>query len=113
MLIQEQKLETLNSLVNLSSEFYVQAKVEDTSKIFVHIGLGFHPELTLTEALAFVDEKEKIMNESVHSILMRLNMSNKKFQARRQNLTQRQPDPASNSNGSFRSPLQALIPRLC
>jgi prefoldin subunit 5 len=50
-------------MVNLSSEFYVQANVEDTSKIFVHIGLGFHPELTLDEALKFIETKETIMNE--------------------------------------------------
>lgn len=65
LLIKEQKLDTLSTMVNLSSEFFVQAKVEDTSKIFVHVGLGFHPELTLDEALTFIEEKEKLMNECV------------------------------------------------
>ncbi len=31
----------------------------DTSKIFVQVGLGFHVEFTLPEALAFIDKKEE------------------------------------------------------
>lgn len=31
----------------------------DTSRIMVKVGLGFHVEFTLTEALEFIDQKEK------------------------------------------------------
>eukprot|EP01112_Ceratiomyxa_fruticulosa_P013275 TRINITY_DN3724_c0_g1_i1.p1 TRINITY_DN3724_c0_g1~~TRINITY_DN3724_c0_g1_i1.p1 ORF type:complete len:152 (-),score=32.56 TRINITY_DN3724_c0_g1_i1:181-636(-) len=47
----------MKSMINLGSEFYVQAKVEDTSKVFVNVGLGFHVEFTIDEALSFIDVK--------------------------------------------------------
>lgn len=34
----------------------------DTSRIYVNIGLGFYVELTLQEALEFVDKKLGILN---------------------------------------------------
>lgn len=37
----------------------------DPSRIYVNVGLGFHVELTLQEALAFIDKKLGILNEQV------------------------------------------------
>ena len=35
----------------------------DTSHIFVEVGLGFHAQFTLDEALEFIDEKMKHLTE--------------------------------------------------
>lgn len=40
----------------------------DTSRIMVKVGLGFHVEFTLTEALEFIDQKEKDLTKSVSSL---------------------------------------------
>lgn len=74
-MIQEQNQKELKTMINLGSEFYVQAKVyvtgiisgvyyllcdsPDCTKIFVNIGLGFHLEMTHTEALEFIAKREK------------------------------------------------------
>jgi len=55
----EEDMKEVKTMINLGSEFYVQAKIPDTSRIFVNIGLGFHVEFTLKEALIFIDVKEK------------------------------------------------------
>ena len=52
----------MKSLVNLGSDYFVQAKVPDTSHIFVEVGLGFHAQFTLDEALEFIEEKMKHLN---------------------------------------------------
>ena len=54
----EQKRTSLKTMVNLGSDFYVQAKVPDTSSIYVNIGLGFHAQMTLEEAAAFCTQRE-------------------------------------------------------
>ncbi|CAJ0648416.1 19894_t:CDS:2 [Entrophospora sp. SA101] len=48
-------------MVDLGSNFYVQAKVPDTTYIYVNVGFGFHPQLTLDEAIEFIDKKEKTL----------------------------------------------------
>lgn len=47
----------LKTKVDLGCNFYCRANVEDPSKIFVEIGLGFYLEFTLAEAEKFVDKK--------------------------------------------------------
>ena len=44
-------------MVDLGCNYYAQAKVEDFSRIFVSVGLGFHLEMTLAEASDFVGKK--------------------------------------------------------
>eukprot|EP00850_Spirogloea_muscicola_P009131 SM000050S17056 [mRNA] locus=s50:645771:646680:+ [translate_table: standard] len=58
-LIQQQKLTRMRSMVSLGSEVYMQADVPDTSRIFVNVGLGFHVEFTLPEAISFAATKEQ------------------------------------------------------
>eukprot|EP01092_Planopodium_desertum_P015714 TRINITY_DN8450_c0_g1_i1.p1 TRINITY_DN8450_c0_g1~~TRINITY_DN8450_c0_g1_i1.p1 ORF type:complete len:120 (+),score=0.70 TRINITY_DN8450_c0_g1_i1:45-362(+) len=58
MLIQSKKLTELSTMVDLGANFYVQAKVPKTDRIFINVGLGFHVEFTLDEALKFVEKKE-------------------------------------------------------
>ncbi|KAG2601757.1 protein UXT homolog [Panicum virgatum] len=49
---------SIRSMVNLGSEVYMQAEVQDTRHIFVDIGLGFHVEFTWQEALQFISVRE-------------------------------------------------------
>jgi prefoldin alpha subunit len=58
-ILQEQKLTKMKTLVNLGSEFYVNAIVEDINYIFVNVGLGFHVQLSFDEALQFIEKKRK------------------------------------------------------
>ncbi|KAJ1850406.1 hypothetical protein LPJ73_003467 [Coemansia sp. RSA 2703] len=57
--IRTQELEELETKVDLGSDFYVKAFIPDTSFIYVNIGFGFHLQMTLEEADAFIDEKVK------------------------------------------------------
>ncbi|KAL4448163.1 hypothetical protein ABPG75_005382 [Micractinium tetrahymenae] len=51
-LLQREQLQSLTTLVPLGAGLHAQAAVPDASRICVHVGLGFHPELTLDEAQA-------------------------------------------------------------
>ncbi|KAI8322885.1 Prefoldin-domain-containing protein [Martensiomyces pterosporus] len=57
--IKEQGLEELETKVDLGSNFYAKAFVPDTTYIFVNVGFGFHLQMTLSEADAFIDDKVK------------------------------------------------------
>lgn len=47
----------LKTMVDLGCNFYAHAKVEDCSRIFVSVGLGFYLEMELDEASAFIEKK--------------------------------------------------------
>lgn len=64
-MIKTNQLSAMKTMVNLGSEIYVQARVPDTSRIFVHVGIGFHVEFTLDEALAFIKVKEEDLERYV------------------------------------------------
>ncbi|XP_052187015.1 uncharacterized protein LOC127797870 isoform X2 [Diospyros lotus] len=57
--LQKNSVTSLRTLVNLGSEVYMQADVPDTRHIFVDIGLGFHVELTWSEALNYITAREE------------------------------------------------------
>lgn len=61
--IQETDSKELKTDVDLGCNFYVQAHVPDTSKIFVSVGFGFFVEFTLSEALKFIEKKTKQLTE--------------------------------------------------
>ncbi|XP_062854651.1 protein UXT [Trichomycterus rosablanca] len=61
--IQETGSKELKTDVDLGCNFYVQAHVPDTSKIFVAVGYGFFVELTLSEALTFIEKKTNQLTE--------------------------------------------------
>lgn len=61
--LQESEGEELKTQVDLGCNFYVQAKVPETSKIFVAVGYGFFVELTLPEAIRFIEKKTKQLTE--------------------------------------------------
>eukprot|EP00743_Colponemidia_sp_Colp-15_P012350 GILK01014025.1.p1 GENE.GILK01014025.1~~GILK01014025.1.p1 ORF type:complete len:161 (+),score=27.30 GILK01014025.1:65-547(+) len=60
--IKENQLKQMKTMVNLGCDFYAQAEVADTSFIFVNVGLGFHLQFTLDEALIFIEKKEQALN---------------------------------------------------
>ncbi|XP_037335651.1 protein UXT [Pungitius pungitius] len=47
----------LKTDVDLGCNFFVQAEVEDSSRIFVAVGFGFFVEMTHDEALRFIEKK--------------------------------------------------------
>jgi len=53
---------THKTMVDLGCNFYTKAKIEDCSTIFIAIGLGFHLEMTLEEAVSFIEEKMSQLN---------------------------------------------------
>lgn len=58
-------------MINMGCEFYMQSVVEDVKTIFVNVGLGFHVQMTMDEALAFTHTKEKelLRYEFIQSVL--------------------------------------------
>jgi len=58
----------LKTQVDLGCNFYCRANVEDPSKIFVDIGLGFFLEQTLDEAEKFVGKKISALDEKSKSL---------------------------------------------
>ncbi|XP_013924794.1 PREDICTED: protein UXT isoform X1 [Thamnophis sirtalis] len=61
--LQETGSQELKTQVDLGCHFYVNAEVPDTSTMFVALGYGFFVELTLPEALTFIEKKTKLLNE--------------------------------------------------
>ncbi|KAI9178889.1 hypothetical protein H9P43_005551 [Blastocladiella emersonii ATCC 22665] len=55
--IKDTGMTELKMQVDLGNNFYVQAKVPDTTYVYVQVGFGFHVQLTLDEALAFIEKK--------------------------------------------------------
>ncbi|KAJ2491863.1 hypothetical protein IWW37_001941 [Coemansia sp. RSA 2050] len=68
--IREQGLEELETKVDLGSDFYVKAFVPDTTYIYVSVGFGFHLQMTLEEADAFIDDKVKHLEKQLYGALM-------------------------------------------
>lgn len=58
-LLQSNSLESVETLVNMGSQFFVTARIPDTSCVMVDLGLGYHLEMSLTEATAFAAAKVK------------------------------------------------------
>ena len=55
------------SLVNIGRDFFVQAKVEDSSRIVVTVGAGVAVEMTREEAIAFIEVKQKSLQSAVNA----------------------------------------------
>jgi prefoldin alpha subunit len=47
----------LKTQVDLGCNFYVQAKIPDTSYVFIAVGFGFYVAMNHEEALSFIDKK--------------------------------------------------------
>ncbi|KAG2183388.1 hypothetical protein INT43_006394 [Umbelopsis isabellina] len=57
--IQTNDLKEMKTMVDLGSNFYAQAKIPDTRYIYINVGFGFHVQMTLKEALVFIEKKNK------------------------------------------------------
>nr|CAB3267586.1 protein UXT-like [Phallusia mammillata] len=55
----------LKTQVDLGNNFYAQAVVPDTSMICIAVGYGFFVEFTPKEALKFIEQKNKRLNDKV------------------------------------------------
>ncbi|XP_026224268.1 protein UXT isoform X1 [Anabas testudineus] len=55
--LQDSGSQQLKTDVDLGCNFYVQAEVEDSSRIFVAVGYGFFVEMNHDEALQFIEKK--------------------------------------------------------
>ncbi|ORX91811.1 Prefoldin alpha-like protein [Basidiobolus meristosporus CBS 931.73] len=57
--LKDNNVKEMKTMVDLGSNFYAQAKIPDTTYIYVNVGYGFHVQLTLSEALDFIEKKER------------------------------------------------------
>ncbi|XP_020778101.1 protein UXT [Boleophthalmus pectinirostris] len=55
--LREEGSKHLKTDVDLGCNFYVEAHVEDASRVFVAVGYGFFVEMTHDEALRFIEKK--------------------------------------------------------
>ncbi|XP_049623352.1 protein UXT [Suncus etruscus] len=66
--IQETNRSELCMQVDLGCNFFVDTVVPDASRIYMALGYGFFLELTLTEALKFIDRKSSLLTELSNSL---------------------------------------------
>ncbi|KAM6216662.1 protein UXT [Rhynchocyon petersi] len=66
--LQEAKPSELYMQVDLGCNFFVDTVVPDTSRIYMALGYGFFLELTLDEALKFIDRKSSLLTELSNSL---------------------------------------------
>uniref|UniRef100_T2M3E0 Protein UXT n=1 Tax=Hydra vulgaris TaxID=6087 RepID=T2M3E0_HYDVU len=70
-IIQQQQKENINShkqfelrtKIDLGCNFYCQALIPDTSFVYVSVGYGYFVQMTLEEAIIFINKKMKILTE--------------------------------------------------
>lgn len=55
----------MTTQVDLGCNFFVKAKITDTSKMMVKVGMGFCLEMSHKEALGFLEKKIKLLEERV------------------------------------------------
>jgi len=58
----------MKMLSDLGCNFYCKAKVPNTSKVYVEVGLGFFVEFTLNEAHRFIEKKITLMNRDCDAL---------------------------------------------
>jgi len=54
---------------DLGCSFFVEAVIEDTSRVSVYLGLGIYLEMSRDEAIEYIDKREKVL-ESKRKILL-------------------------------------------
>ncbi|KAM6928870.1 protein UXT [Lycodopsis pacificus] len=59
---------SLKTDVDLGCNFFVQAQVEDSSRIFVAVGYGFFVEMNHDEALRFIDKKTSQLTDFTETL---------------------------------------------
>ncbi|XP_055712444.1 protein UXT homolog [Phlebotomus papatasi] len=69
VVIERDLREGFKAQVNVGANVFMQAKVKDTEKILVNVGMNHYVEFSLEEALKFVDLKIRILTK--HSDVIR------------------------------------------
>ncbi|XP_057330735.1 protein UXT homolog [Microplitis mediator] len=54
--------------VDLGNNFFVQARVDDASKIFIDVGLGYYIEFSLDEALVLINVRIKLLELQINNL---------------------------------------------
>ena len=61
-----QSNEKLKPMVDLGHQkVFCRAEVDNTDFVYVHVGMGFHAELSLSEAIAFAGKRVTFLREQV------------------------------------------------
>ena len=68
----DEKQKSLKTKVDLGKGFYMQAKVPDTSWIYVNVGLGFHAQMSLDEAVAICTQREAHYKAAAASLAQKI-----------------------------------------
>ncbi|XP_075223286.1 uxt prefoldin-like subunit [Lycorma delicatula] len=55
--------EGLKTKVDIGCNFYMQAHIQDVSKICINVGCGHFVEFTLNEALLFIEKRLNLLNK--------------------------------------------------
>ncbi|KAI8462874.1 MAG: Prefoldin subunit-domain-containing protein [Monoraphidium minutum] len=63
--LQQEGRGELKTLVDIGSGVHCQARVRDTSRIYMAVGLGFHVECSLDEAAALAERRRDALQEKV------------------------------------------------
>ena len=64
---------SIDAQIDLGCGFYARVRVPDTSHIFVDVGLGFHAEFTLDEALSHVRSRVCVLTAELADANANLN----------------------------------------
>jgi prefoldin alpha subunit len=62
--------------VEMGSNFFIQAEVEDASQILLDIGLGYFVEFTLDEALVVIDVRIKLFQRQLSNLRKQIASTN-------------------------------------
>jgi len=62
------KHEPLNTKVDLGCNFYCQAEIANPDRIMVAVGLGYFLDMSLEEALQFVNTKDKELSDRAEQL---------------------------------------------
>ncbi|KNC49482.1 uncharacterized protein AMSG_05498 [Thecamonas trahens ATCC 50062] len=57
----DRRMGSLETVVDMGAGCGMRAEVESVSKVFVHVGLGFHVEMTLPEAQAWAVARREVI----------------------------------------------------
>ncbi|KAJ3035045.1 hypothetical protein HDV00_004371 [Rhizophlyctis rosea] len=71
-LIKSDNLTKMKTLVDIGSQFFMQAKIPDTSKVYIKVGLNYSVEMTIDEGLAFIEKKEKSLHKQAETQTQRI-----------------------------------------
>ena len=64
-MLEEQKIDKMDTKVDIGCNFYMQAQIEDTSTMIVDIGWGVFVELTREQAKSFCEQKQAQIQKKV------------------------------------------------